>query len=193
MRRNRWELANRAPTPGRRSRPFRATQPCESGSGTGPPRRSGETGPTVPRALAELRTAVLTQHVLGRRAGARRLVILAGQCGEMRAGGVRTGEKSRRYLDDLGDNLSLSEIVAEGALASTRRTRFGRVDARPAVRISRGDEGGDAMAAPGQSVDGAAKERDRPVQDDQTAEQEGLTRTIGHLIRFIRSGSPKGC
>jgi hypothetical protein len=48
------------------------------------------------------------------------------------------------------------------------------------------------MTAPGQGVESAAEDRDRPVQGDQATDQEGVSQLGGHLINFIRPEGPKG-
>ena len=71
----------------------------------------------------------------------------------MGAEGVSTGQVSCRYSEDLGEDLPLREVMAEGAMVGSRRTQIGRADAWSTVGTDWVEHGGDVMAASGQGVE----------------------------------------
>ena len=68
-------------------------------------------------------------------------------------------------------------------MVGSRRTQIGRADAWSTVGTDWVEHGGNVMAASGQGVESAAKDRDRSVQDDQATDQEGVTQTRDHVNR----------
>lgn len=79
------------------------------------------------------------------------------------------------YRDDLGEDLPLKEVMAQGAMGGSHRTQIGRVSAKNSIGTDRVVDSGNFMAASRQGVESAADDRDRSVQEDQATDQDRMS------------------